>query len=46
MEPGKCDDLSWHPVDRLPDNLLPLIRLVLGDIARGVPYSESTEEPE
>jgi len=44
-EPKKCDDLSWYPLDNLPENMLPLVKLVLSDIARGIPYSEYTEEP-
>jgi 8-oxo-dGTP diphosphatase len=44
-EPEKCDDLSWYPMDRLPDNMLPLVRLVLTDVRIGIPYSEYTEEP-
>lgn len=44
-EPDKCDDLSWYPLDSLPDNMLPFVKLVLTDIAHGVNYSEYTEEP-
>lgn len=45
MEPEKCDDLSWYPIDDLPDDMLPLIRLVLECVAKGVNYSEYVEEP-
>jgi 8-oxo-dGTP diphosphatase len=44
-EPEKCDDLSWFPIDALPNNMLPLIRLVINDIKNGKQYSEYTEEP-
>ena len=44
-EPEKCDDLSWHPINKLPDNMLPLIRLVLNDVSNGISYSEYEEEP-
>lgn len=44
-EPEKCDDLSWFPANELPDNMLPLVRNVLDDVARGVGYSEYEEEP-
>jgi 8-oxo-dGTP diphosphatase len=39
-EPEKCDDLSWHPVNNLPSNTIPYIRLTLTDIANGSIYSE------
>jgi 8-oxo-dGTP diphosphatase len=41
----KCDDLSWFPIDSLPDSILPLIRLVISDVEKGKRYSEYTEEP-
>ncbi len=44
-EPEKCEDLSWFPVDKLPDNVLPLVRNVINDIVRDVSYSEYEEEP-
>jgi 8-oxo-dGTP diphosphatase len=45
MEPEKCDDLSWHNIDKLPDNMLPLVRNVLSDVANNSYYSEYTKEP-
>ncbi len=45
LEPGKCSELSWHPVNNLPQDTLPLIRLVLADVARDIIYSEYAEEP-
>lgn len=44
-EPDKCDDLSWHPINSLPNNMLPFVKLVLTDVAQGINYSEYTEEP-
>lgn len=44
-EPSKCDDLSWFVIDRLPDNMLPLVKSVITDVAHGVTFSEYTEEP-
>lgn len=45
MEPHKCDDLSWYPIDALPQNMIPFVRRVLTDISEGVYYSEYTTEP-
>ncbi len=43
-EPHKCDDLSWHSLDALPENILPNVKTVLEAIRLGVPYSEIGQE--
>lgn len=45
MEPNKCDDLSWFPVEQLPSETMPFIRLVLENIFQEEPYSEYLTEP-
>lgn len=40
VEPHKCDELSWHSFDNLPDNIIPYIRLALENIKLGILYSE------
>lgn len=45
MEPHKCDDLSWFPLDNLPAAVMPFIGMVLKDISKGVVYSEYETEP-
>jgi len=40
-EPHKCGDLSWFPLDALPDNTIPYIREALDHIARSSHYSEN-----
>ena len=39
-EPHKCDDLSWFPLDALPDNLLDAARHTLELYQKGVFFSE------
>ncbi len=40
MEPGKCDDLHWFPLDALPDNVIPYVREVIRAYRDGVEYVE------
>lgn len=46
MEPEKCAELTWTPIDNLPPETLPLIRLVIGSVLKGNAFSEYTVEPE
>lgn len=40
MEPDKCDNFRWFPVDSLPPNTIPYIRQAIEAYARGEIYSE------
>lgn len=40
-EPNKCDDMSWFPIDNLPENILPYIKNVIENYKDGVAFIES-----
>lgn len=46
MEPEKCGELKWVPIENLPTETLPLIKLVIGSVLKGNAFSEYTIEPE
>lgn len=39
-EPDKCDDLSWFPINKLPDNVVPYVRAALESYRKGIGYVE------
>lgn len=40
MEPDKCDDLRWFPINNLPANTIPYIRQAIEKIRKKIFYSE------
>jgi 8-oxo-dGTP diphosphatase len=40
LEPEKSDALDWFPLDKLPENIIDYIPIVLKDYRNGVYYSE------
>jgi 8-oxo-dGTP diphosphatase len=40
MEPDKCDDLSWFPINKLPKNTIPFIREATSNVNQKIFYSE------
>jgi len=39
-EPNKCDEIAWHSLDELPDNVIPYIKSALEHIRKDIFYSE------
>jgi ADP-ribose pyrophosphatase YjhB (NUDIX family) len=39
-EPQKCEELKWFPLDNLPKNTIPYIRLAIENYQNGIFYSE------
>ena len=40
MEPHKCDDLGWFPLDELPENVMHHVGVALDLYLKGITYSE------
>lgn len=40
LEPEKCDDLNWFPLDKLPKNIIPYIKFAIINIRKKVFFSE------
>ncbi|MDD5071802.1 MAG: NUDIX domain-containing protein [Patescibacteria group bacterium] len=40
MEPNKCDDLKWHKLNDLPENMVPEVKFALENIGKNIYYSE------
>ncbi|MCX6815823.1 MAG: NUDIX domain-containing protein [Candidatus Aenigmarchaeota archaeon] len=40
MEPNKCDNMRWFPIEKLPENTIPYIRQAIEKINNKVFYSE------
>lgn len=45
MEPEKCDDLRWFDLDKLPDQIIPNVRVMLDCIKTGVFFSAGNYGP-
>ncbi len=40
MEPEKCNEVAWFPLDQLPENIMHHVREALNDARAGISYSE------
>ncbi len=40
MEPDKCDDLKWFPLDALPENIVPSVKFAIQNYQKEISFSE------
>jgi ADP-ribose pyrophosphatase YjhB (NUDIX family) len=40
MEPNKCDNMGWFPIDKLPENTIPYVKQAIDCFRKGIFYSE------
>lgn len=40
MEPNKCDDLHWFPLNALPDNMVPSVKSAIENYQNGILFSD------
>ena len=40
MEPHKCDDLQFFPLDNLPENVVDYVKVAIENYRNGITYSE------
>ena len=40
MEPNKCDDLQFFPLDNLPKNMVDYVKVAIENYRKGINYSE------
>jgi len=40
MEPEKCSEVGWYPIDELPKNTIPYVKFAIENFQKGNPYSE------
>ena len=40
MEPNKCDDIKWFPINALPEKMMHHVKEAIQNIEKGIIYSE------
>ncbi|NCO05318.1 MAG: NUDIX domain-containing protein [Candidatus Magasanikbacteria bacterium] len=40
-EPHKCDDISWFPLNDLPQNIIPVVKQAIENYQKGIFFSEA-----
>ncbi len=44
LEPDKCDDMQWFPLNSLPSNIVPSVRSAIQNHRSGILFSEPQSE--